>query len=174
MRTVAQNNLLLYDDIALIELHNDRYAVIDLENTPLVEGYHWRVVTLGGSKGVEGHPAVAATGPNGLVLLRRLLAGATDRGVRVRQRNGDWLDHRAANLLKIDLRVGGENPQSHSGYIGVYPEPKRNLWRARVTKTLKGEKTMSQRFFPRDDEGLSAALEWVAQERSLHRIGLPN
>lgn len=133
----AKNKIFIHDDFAKVELYDkygivSGYAIIDIEDIPLVSGLRWYLINTRGyvSGYVDGKP---------LALHRFLLD--TPKGLVTDHINHDKLDNRRSNLriCTQSQNLQNQRKQKHcsSKYKGVTFSKHANKWHVTIKHKYK-------------------------------------
>jgi len=120
-----------------IPLSQGKYALIDEEDLPLVEGHHWYAM-----RNRNSFYALRKVGPSCArrkIWMHRVIVNAKEDS-QVDHINGDGLDNRRANLRQCTNQENGWNRHNTWGtsqYLGVSWDSSRKRWAATVTKSGK-------------------------------------
>lgn len=136
-------------NVHLIDLGDERYAIVDRADAVLVAGFNWRL---------RGNGYVYADRSKMRIALHRLIAGAGDHE-RVDHANMDPLDNRTANLRIATASQNGANRTGPakigrtSRYKGVSWNKSRQCW---VVYVHVDGKTHWVGRFPTEEDGARA------------------
>jgi hypothetical protein len=118
-----------------IPLTQGQVTVIDADDLNIVAPHKWYAVLLGAHNGRTGSFYAATKMDRRMILLHRLLMGATDAR-RVDHVDGDTLNNQRDNLRFATAGQNKSNSRPHwnnrSGFKGVYRRGKYLRWSAQV------------------------------------------
>jgi hypothetical protein len=113
------------DDFASVPIGPDAFALVDIEDVPLVSGYNWKT---------NGRYVSARTSDGGHILMHRLIMGLGKGDSFVDHEDGDGLNNRRYNLR---LATHAQNMRNRNKTTGASKFKGvrwcQNKWRAAIT-----------------------------------------
>ena len=99
--------------ILQVVLTNGQVAIIDEADAPLIAGYSWRELKMTSTRTTYAQANVPRHRPKKTVLMHRLIAGVTDRAVKVDHRDGNGLNNVRDNLRPATHTQNARNARKH-------------------------------------------------------------
>lgn len=133
---MAKARQLIYKDgLCYVPLTKGEFATVDLEDKELVAKFNWFCIDCSGVLYAARWSRKSEGGSKRMILMHRSLINARSE-LDVDHKNHNGLDNRKDNLRECTRSQNNynlrKNSKNTSGFKGVYYEPDRNLWCAKI------------------------------------------